>query len=123
MAAGAVILEKHFTLDRSDAGPDHAASIEPDGLARYVEFVHRSHAALGSAVKTPRDLESDVRAVARQSLRAGRPLVAGTVLTEDDLVAMRPGDGLEPWRIDELVGRTLNRDLKVEERIARDDLK
>ncbi|MCH2160475.1 MAG: N-acetylneuraminate synthase family protein [Phycisphaerales bacterium] len=123
VAAGALILEKHVTHDRAADGPDHAASMEPEGFARYVEFAHRAHAAIGCrGGKSPREVEAEVRAVARQSLRASRPLPEGTVLSEGDLVAMRPAEGLEPWRLEELMGRTLNRSLDAEEAITREDV-
>lgn len=126
VAAGAVVLEKHLTWSRSATGPDHASSIEPAEFARYVEFVRRAHAALGTAVgdsgKRVSAIEADVRRVARQSLRAARDLRVGTTVTRDDLVVKRPGDGLEPWRLDEVVGRTLRVDRGVDDPIRAEDL-
>ena len=122
VAAGAVLLEKHLTWNRSAAGPDHAASIEPDGLAAYVAFVRRARAALGDAGKRVGAIETDVRRVARQSIRAARPLTAGEAITSADLVVKRPGDGIEPWRLDEVVGRTVARDLAADAAIRDEDL-
>ena len=123
VAAGAVILEKHFTHDREAPGPDHAASLEVDGLARYVEFAHRAHRAVGPrGSKHLQDRERDVREVARQSLRAARALAEGTVLCEGDLVAKRPAGGLEPWRLEELLGRRLIRSLSFEEALNHGDV-
>jgi len=117
-----VLLEKHLTWNRSAAGPDHAASIEPDGLAAYVAFVRRARAALGDAGKRVGAIETDVRRVARQSIRAARPLTAGEAITSADLVVKRPGDGIEPWRLDEVVGRTVARDLAADAAIRDEDL-
>jgi sialic acid synthase SpsE len=122
VASGAVLLEKHLTWNRSAPGPDHAASIEPDGFAEYVAFVRRAHLALGMAGKRVGSIEHDVRRVARQSIRAARDLIAGEVIGREDLVVKRPGDGLEPWRLDEIVGRRLVRNLSVDAAIGEEDL-
>ncbi len=122
VAAGAMLLEKHLTWNRDATGPDHAASVEPDGLAAYVAFVRRAHAALGRAGKRVGSIETDVRRVARQSIRAARSLSSGTVLALADLVVKRPGDGLEPWRIDEVVGRRLVGDRPADAAIREEDL-
>jgi sialic acid synthase SpsE len=123
VAAGATILEKHFTYSRDARGPDHAASLEPESLARYIEFAHRAHRAVGPrGEKEPQMSELNVSAVARQSLRAARPLAAGKVLQADDFLIKRPADGLEPWKIDFVVGRTLERSVEYEEAITSEDL-
>ncbi|MAC18932.1 MAG: N-acetylneuraminate synthase [Phycisphaerae bacterium] len=122
VAAGACVLEKHLTWSSAAAGPDHAASIEPEGFARYASFVRRAHAALGDGVKVVGDLERDVRAVARQSVRAASNLEAGTVISDLDLVVKRPGDGIEPWRLTEIIGRRLRRGLRADQPIREDDL-
>ena len=122
VAAGAVLLEKHLTWNREAAGPDHGASVEPDDLRRYVDFVRRAHAALGDATKRVGEIEADVRRVARQSIRAARPLAAGATIVAEDLVLKRPGDGLEPWRMGEVVGRTLGVDRATDEAIRAEDL-
>lgn len=126
VAAGAVLLEKHLTWDRAADGPDHAASIEPADFAEYVDFARRAHAALGlvdgRASKTVGELEADVRRVARQSIRVARDLPAGTRLEPDHLAIKRPGDGIEPWRIEEVVGRTLRNDLGRDAPVREEDL-
>lgn len=122
VAAGAVLLEKHLTWNREAPGPDHAASIEPDDLRRYVDFVARAHAAVGDPSKQVGEIEADVRRVARQSIRAARPLAAGATIVTEDLVLKRPGDGLEPWRMEEVVGRTLEVDRAADEPIRMEDL-
>ena len=122
VAAGACVLEKHLTWSRTATGPDHAASIEPEEFARYAAFVRRAHLALGDGVKAMGELEHDVRKVARQSVRAACDLEAGTLVSETDLVVKRPGDGLEPWRMSEIIGRRLARGLRADEPIQERDL-
>ncbi len=122
IAAGACVLEKHLTWSRSARGPDHLASMEPEGLRSYIDFVRRAHAALGRGGKSITAIERDVRRVARQSIRAARDLDAGTVVASMDLVVKRPGDGMEPWRMSELVGRRLRRDVPSDRPIRLEDL-
>ena len=83
VARGAVIIEKHFTLDRSLPGPDHAASLEPDELTRLVQGIRTIEAALGSGRKHASTSEQPNKAVARRSLVAARPIHRGELLSED----------------------------------------
>ena len=107
VAAGANLLEKHFTLDRSLPGPDHLASLEPGELAALVKALRQIESALGDGVKRPAASELANAAVVRRSLHAARPLPAGHVLKQGDLVVLRPGTGLPPSLRDRLVGRRL----------------
>ena len=107
VAAGACVLEKHFTLDRSAAGPDHAMSLSPVELTEYVAGVRAAEVALGNGALGMTELEADVRAAARKSVVAAAAMRAGAVLTEDLLTVKRPGGGIEPDQLDELVGRRL----------------
>ncbi len=123
VARGACILEKHFTLDKQATGPDHAASLEPAEMQEYVRLARDAAQELeasrkyGSptsfsrkpieAIKRVLDIEQDVRRVSRQSLVAARDLPAGHTLTREDLTIKRPGTGLEPWRLEEVIGKKL----------------
>lgn len=109
VAAGAEILEKHFTIDRSLPGPDHAASLEPDELRALMAGVRTVEAALGDGIKIPRPAELPLAAVARRSLHTTRALSAGTVLVAADLTALRPGTGVSPARLRQVLGRRLVR--------------
>jgi len=108
VARGASLLEKHFTLDRAAPGPDHAASLEPDELTRLVREVRQIESAMGDGQKRPIPAEEATRRAARRSLVAARDLEAGTVLTADMLIARRPGTGLPPTALDEVLGARLN---------------
>jgi len=107
VAMGAVVLEKHFTLDRSLPGPDHLTSVEPQDLAELVRSVRQVEASRGSGVKQPVPAELPVAAVARRSLHGARRMVKGDRLDSTSLVALRPGTGISPIRLSEIEGRTL----------------
>ena len=117
-----MVLEKHLTWNREAEGPDHAASLDPAGFTEYVEFVRRARGAIGDGTKRSDPIESDVRRVARQSLRAARSLPSGTRLSDTDIVVKRPGDGIEPWRFEDVVGRELRADLEADAPIREGDL-
>lgn len=110
VALGACVVEKHFTLDRSLPGPDHAASLEPDELTALIAGVKDVGAAIGDGRKRPRPAELNVIGVARKSLVAARDLKAGDVLVSGDVAVLRPGTGMPPKFRDFLVGRRLKRD-------------
>jgi N,N'-diacetyllegionaminate synthase len=118
---GAAILEKHFTWSRAAQGPDHAASLESAEFRAYATLARDESAMkawmgrvptaadprLGPEEKRVLACEQDVRRVSRQSIVARRNLAAGHVLKREDLTIKRPGTGIEPWRIDDVVGRRL----------------
>lgn len=95
-ARGACVIEKHFTLDRNLPGPDHRASLEPDGLAAMVEAIREVEAALGNGRKAPAACEAANAGVARKSLVAARDIAVGQRLAAADIAAMRPGNGRSP---------------------------
>lgn len=111
VALGACALEKHLTLDRSLPGPDHAASLEPDRFDEMVEALRRVESALGSGVKEPTPSERENAAIVRRSLAAASDLEAGTVLSSEVLVALRPGTGIPTAQLSEIVGRRLVRNV------------
>lgn len=108
-ALGAQIIEKHFTLDRKMPGPDHQASLEPSELKGMVESIRRVASALGNGAKRPAPAECAIAEVVRRSLAAARTLAAGSVVTRDDLIALRPGTGIPPQDANQVVGRRLRR--------------
>jgi len=107
VAAGAALLEKHFTLDRSAPGPDHAMSLDPGQLADYVAAAREAEGALGSGAIGMTDLEREVRTVAGRSVVAAAALPAGTLLTADLLALKRPGTGLPAAALPRLIGRRI----------------
>ena len=116
VALGARVIEKHFTLDRTMAGPDHAASLEPDELRHMVRAIRNVELALaGDGVKRPSTSEFKNRAIARRSIVAALPIAAGEHFTDDNLAAKRPGTGISPMHWDAIVGRRAPRDFAVDE--------
>lgn len=111
VARGAQVIEKHFTLDKALAGPDHAMSLSPEELTGLVAGVRAVEASLGDGIKRPVAAEREIMVVARRSLYAARDIVAGSTITAADLIALRPGDGISAARTDEVVGRTAARDV------------
>jgi N-acetylneuraminate synthase/N,N'-diacetyllegionaminate synthase len=103
-ALGATIIEKHLTLDRARSGPDHAMSLEPAEFAAMVAAIRATAAAIGDGDKVPTEAEREIAAVARRSLHWARDIAAGQTIHEDDVVAQRPGTGISPAKMHELVG-------------------
>lgn len=116
-AMGAVVVEKHFTLDRSLPGPDHKASLTPSELKEMVEAIRAVDAAMGTADKAVTDVERPNIAVARKSIVAARYIQAGEMFTEDNLTCKRPGTGLSPMNWDEIIGKRSPRAYAVDEQI------
>lgn len=122
VAAGACILEKHFTLDRRQPGPDHAFSLEPADLAEYVRLARGVEPVLGSGCLDLAEQEREVRKVSRCSVTAARDIPAGTTITREMLVAKRPGTGISPWDMASVIGRVAVCDIPADTPIAREML-
>lgn len=110
---GATVIEKHFTLDTSLEGPDHAASLDPSGLNAFIAALHGVETALGSSIKMCQPVEAGNRDVVRRSLIAARPITSGTILTEDDLTCRRPAMGRSAFEFWDVVGTPASRDYAV----------
>lgn len=107
VAMGASAIEKHFTLDRSMEGPDHAFAIEPEELKVMVAKIREVEAAIGTGVKSgPREEEMDMYHKVRRSLHAAKDIAEGEVITEDMLVSKRPGFGVPIYLKGILIGRS-----------------
>ena len=117
VALGAAVVEKHFTLDRTAAGPDHRASLEPADFARLVAGVRVVESALGDGVKAPSAAEKDNLRVARKSIVAARPIAVGEVYSEENLTVKRPAGGIDPMRWDDVVGRCAPRAFAADEAV------
>lgn len=111
VALGAVVVEKHFTLARADGGPDSAFSLEPDELTRLVQDCRNAWEALGEAALKRGETEMGNRQF-RRSLYVVRDVAAGQTITDGDVRSIRPGFGLAPKRLPEVVGMTAARSLK-----------
>ncbi|MEJ5359531.1 MAG: N-acetylneuraminate synthase family protein, partial [Desulfobacterales bacterium] len=119
---GARVIEKHFTLNHTWKGTDHAFSLEPIGFQKMVRDLRRARIALGDGVK--RVYPSEVAPMVKmgKQLVAARDLPAGHALRLEDIAIKSPGGGLEPYEIDKVVGRTTRTALKQDEAISFDIL-
>lgn len=106
VSLGACMVEKHFTLDRAQAGPDHRASIEPEQLRRLVTTVRDVESALGNGMKTIMPSEAGNKSKMQKSLVASRHILRGERITEKDITCKRPGSGLPPAWIDKILHKT-----------------
>ena len=116
-ALGAVVIEKHFTLDRSLPGPDHKASLEPMELKMMVSAIRNVEKALGGGVKRPSPSEKKNMSIARKSIVASRDIKKGQEFTVENITTKRPGDGISPMRWGEIVGRKAGKDFVIDEKI------
>jgi N,N'-diacetyllegionaminate synthase len=119
-ALGAIVIEKHLTLDRGLPGPDHAASAEPEDFARLVERVRRLESMLGGPSRRITAEEARNRSAARKSVTALSAIPAGREIRREDLAVRRPGTGIPPGRLGLVVGRRAARDIAEGEPIRWD---
>lgn len=122
VAMGAVVIEKHITLDRDLPGPDHKASMPPEEFLEYVRHIRNAELLLGDGRKKPTEHEKDIMNQVRRSILANQDLKRGTVLSKEMFCYKRPGDGIWPEYAEILVGRELKRDIAAEEKILWEDV-
>jgi sialic acid synthase SpsE len=150
VALGARILEKHLTLDKNAPGPDHAASLTPAEMAEYVSYARRAHdmkehlrtvhppqdllrfitgaekVSTGGAtferVKRVLPIEEDVRRVSRQSLTTTRALPAGHTIARADLTIKRPGTGIPPFELQQILGKTTRHAVDADTPLKHEDV-
>jgi len=123
VAMGARVIEKHFTVDRDLPGPDHKASLTERELTDMVRGIRIVESAIGNGLKVPAPSEMNTAAVARKSLVAAKDIAAGTVLTEDLIEIKRPGTGLPPAMLPQMVGRTVAEDVSEDTILTLDILR
>lgn len=117
VALGSQIIEKHFTLDKSLPGPDHAASLDPRELKALVTSIRNVEQAMGDGIKRPAPCELRNKNMIRRSIVAGRDLRKGERITRDDLMIKKPGHGIVPHALEEIVGHIVKSDIKKDELI------
>ncbi len=117
VALGARVIEKHFTLDHTLPGPDHKASLEPELLAAMVGAIRNISASLGDGVKSPSPNEARNLPIVRKSLVAIRPIKAGEPYSTENIGAKRPGTGISPMCLDEVIGKPAPRNFEPDELI------
>ncbi|EMF80423.1 N-acetylneuraminate synthase [Leptospira weilii serovar Topaz str. LT2116] len=117
VALGASVIEKHFTLDKSLPGPDHKASLEPSELKVMVQSIRNIEQSLGDGIKRPSKSESKNIVIARKSIVASSRIKAGEFFTFNNLTTKRPGSGISPMRLNEVIGLKAKRDFSEDELI------
>lgn len=123
VALGASVIEKHFTLDRNLPGPDHKASLEPDELKAMVKSIRNVELAIsGSGNKEPSESEKKNMAIARKSIHIKKALQKNQVIKEEDLIPLRPGDGISPFYWNEIIGKKTVRNLEGYHKLDWSDL-
>lgn len=105
---GACVIEKHFTMDKALPGPDHLASMNPDELKCMVQTIRDAESALGTGEKKPSENEIPIRALVRRSVSLKHELLKGSQINKDDLVLLRPGTGISPSELPNVIGTKLN---------------
>lgn len=120
---GARIIEKHFTLNRAWKGTDHSFSLTPTGLKRLVRDLRRAREAMGDGVKEPAPDEAKALYKMGKKLVAASDLPVGHTLTRADVAIKSPNDGLPPYELDNVLGKTLKYPLLADENISFEGLK
>jgi N-acetylneuraminate synthase/N,N'-diacetyllegionaminate synthase len=112
VALGAKVIEKHFTLDKNMDGPDHKASLDPMELKQMVDSIRNIEKVLsGNGIKEPSQSELKNILVARKSIHTSKSIRRGQILKKEDLIMMRPGDGISPMLIGEIIGKIANKNM------------
>ncbi len=118
VALGAVVIEKHFTLDRNLPGPDHKASLEPSELAALVDGIRNIEVAMGDGIKRPMKSELANLNAARKSLVAGQRIRKGELFSAENVTVKRPGSGISPMEWDSIIGTVSDKNYEVDDLIT-----
>ncbi len=111
VALGSTIIEKHFTFDKKLPGPDHKASLEPAEFAKMVKSIRNIEKALGNGIKKPTPEELKIKKVVRKSIVSKDHIPQGTIITKDMLEFKRPGTGIEPKNVDQVIGKKTTKNI------------
>ncbi|MDP4679784.1 MAG: N-acetylneuraminate synthase family protein, partial [Cyclobacteriaceae bacterium] len=123
VALGATVIEKHFTLDKGMEGPDHKASLDPVELKLMVKAIRNIEMALsGSGIKQPSGSELKNIEIARKSIHINKKLEKGHLITREDLIMMRPGNGVSPMNIDLFLNKQTVQDLPAWHKLSLKDI-
>lgn len=122
VALGACVVEKHFTLDKTLEGPDHKASLNPDEFRAMVSAIRNVEVAMGDGVRRFSKNEKEIKQVARKSIVLNENVKKGSVLKREMLSIKRPGTGISPKYIDDVIGKTAIDDLNINHVLKWDDI-
>ena len=118
ISLGATVIEKHFTLDKSMIGPDHKASSTPEEFSELVLSIRTAELCLGKLNKVVVDEELQMRSVSRKSLFSKKDILAGQIISNDDICLKRPGTGLYAKYRNVIVGSKAARNLPQRRMLA-----
>jgi len=121
VALGAKIIEKHFTLDKNLPGPDHKASLEPEELISMVKSIRNIEMALGKSEKKPTEQELKNMEVGRKSIHASKNLKKGSIIKAEDIIMKRPGTGISPMQMNDVIGKKLNKNKEEDKLLSWED--
>ena len=115
---GARVVEKHFTLNHTWKGTDHAFSLEPTGFRKLVRDLQRTRVAMGDGIK--RTYDSEVKPIINMGKKmvAARDLPAGHMIQREDIAIKSPGDGLPPYEMDKIIGRATSAAMQEDDDIT-----
>ena len=116
-AMGAIVIEKHFTLDRTLPGPDHASSLEPDELKSMVKAIRNIEKAMGNGEKKPSSSEFKNIPFVRKSIVAKKFIKKGELFSEKNLTVKRTGSGISPMKWDNYIGRFAEKEYQMDDLI------
>lgn len=122
VAMGARVVEKHFTYDKKADGPDHVLSADPQEMKWLVDAIRAFEVMRGSGIKRPADSEKVTRRNNRKSVVVLRAMQAGEVISREDVAVKRPGTGIGPGFFEQVIGRSIQRDMKADSVLTWDDL-
>jgi N,N'-diacetyllegionaminate synthase len=118
VALGAAVIEKHFTLDKDMAGPDHKASLEPGEFKQMVQSIRNIEIALGSFIKKPAAGELKNKSIARKSIVALKEIKKGDMFSESNITIKRPGTGVTPMKWNTVIGKKAKKDFQADDLIT-----
>lgn len=121
VAMGAKIIEKHFTLDKNLPGPDHKASLEPNELVEMVKSIRNIELALGEFDKKPTKQELKNMLVGRKSIHTSKNLKKGSMIKSEDIIMKRPGTGISPMQMKDVIGKKLNKNKEADKLLSWED--
>lgn len=111
VALGACVVEKHFTIDKTLEGPDHKASLNPDEFKAMVDAIRNVEVAMGDGVRKFSENELEIKKIARKSIIIDKDISKDTIIEREMLNIKRPGTGIAPKEINNVIGKKINRDL------------
>jgi len=124
VSMGAVVIEKHFTIDNNLPGPDHLASLEPNELKEMIISIRNVEIAIsGNGKKELSESEKKNISIVRKSIYYKNSLIKGNEINNDNLIFLRPGNGISPMRINEIIGKVLIRDVSKFDKVSLNDFK